>query len=71
MLEKDTRHNETMRRPKVHAKLAELGMKPPEEITGWLYRDVLNADIEDPYLGLGDLLFSNYPFAKEERLVKQ
>jgi hypothetical protein len=67
MLAKDTRYNETTRRPKIHAKLAELGMQKPGAITGWLYRDVLDADIEDPYLGLQDLLLADYPFAAEER----
>ena len=55
------------RRPKVHAKLAAMRLQKPAELTAWLYRDVLNADIEDPYLGLGDLLFADYPFAAEER----
>ena len=38
----------------------------PGGITKWLYREVLHADLDDPYLGLGDLLFANYPFAAED-----
>jgi hypothetical protein len=31
-----------------------------------MYKEVLNADLDDPYLGLGRVLFANYPFAKED-----
>lgn len=62
----DTRINETIRRRQIHEHLAELGPVPPEQISKWLYREVLHADLEDPYLGLGKVLFDAYPFAEED-----
>ena len=35
-------------------------------MTRWLDREVLHADLDDPYLGLGKILFDTYPFAKED-----
>lgn len=61
----DTRLNETSRRLKIHRMLAARGPVKPPQITKWLYREVLHADIDDPYMGLGPLLFSNYPFNDE------
>jgi hypothetical protein len=61
-LVEDTRINETIRRLQIHEKLAEIGPVPPAHLTRWLYRDVLHADLDDPYLGLGGVLFANYPF---------
>jgi len=66
-LAEDTRLNETMRRRMIDEKLSEVGMVPPDQIVKWLYKDVLHADLDDPYLGLGETLFKNYPFAAEER----
>jgi hypothetical protein len=40
----------------------------PEKVTRPLYRDVLHADLDDPYLGLGQALFGTYPFAREDRV---
>ena len=37
----------------------------PDAMTKWLYRDVLDTDLDDPYLGLGKVLFSNHPFAEQ------
>jgi len=50
-LRADTELNLKERKPRIHAKLAE---KPvtPEEITKWLYREILHCDLDDPYLGL-------------------
>ena len=62
----DTEVNETLRRRQIHEYLAELGAVPPEKITKWLYREVLHADLDDPYLGLGKVLFDNYPFRAED-----
>jgi hypothetical protein len=61
-LVEDTRVNETIRRLQIHEKVAQIGPSPPERLTHWLYRDVLHADLDDPYLGLGAVLFANYPF---------
>ena len=62
----DTRLNETFRRRKIHEELAHRGLIAPPDVTKWLYREVLHTDLDDPYLGLGNLLFANYPFAAEE-----
>jgi hypothetical protein len=66
LLAEDTRVNETQRRRMIHEQLAARATVKPTEITRWLYKDVLNADLDDPYLGLGKLLFASYPFAKED-----
>jgi hypothetical protein len=66
LLVEDTRVNETERRLRIHRYLAEQlasGAPPrPDDITKWLYREVLRTDLDDPYLGLGRLLFTNDPF---------
>jgi len=62
----DTRINESVRRRMIHEHLAGKVPVTPEDITKWLYREVLHADLDDPYLGLGELLFANYPFAAED-----
>ncbi|HEV3143167.1 MAG TPA: hypothetical protein VGZ47_04705 [Gemmataceae bacterium] len=62
----DTQINETVRRLQIHSKLADAGMVKPDAIVKWLYKDVLHADLDDPYLGLGEVLFKNYPFAEED-----
>lgn len=66
LLAQDAKLNETIRREQIHRKLAEAGAVKPDQIVKWLYKDVLNADLDDPYLGLGDVLFKGYPFAEEE-----
>lgn len=58
----DTRLNETVRRLAIHEKLAQKGPVQAAEIKKWLYREVLHADLDDPYLGLGPALFGSYPF---------
>jgi hypothetical protein len=66
VLAEDTRINETVRRSQVHEMLANRGSIQPKTITKKLYKEVLHADLDDPYLGLGQTLFAGYPFAKEE-----
>jgi hypothetical protein len=66
LLAEDTKHNETVRRLAIHASLLKRGVVQPENLTRWLYKEVLHADLDDPYLGLGNALFASYPFAKEE-----
>jgi hypothetical protein len=63
----DTRINERQRRLQIHHKLVSAQGVHPAELTHWLYREVLHSDLDDPYLGLGNVLFGNYPFAREER----
>ncbi|MCH2129070.1 MAG: hypothetical protein MK179_07990 [Pirellulaceae bacterium] len=66
-LTEDTRMNETVRRPQIHEYLMATGPVPPDQLTKWLYRDVLKNDLDDPYLGLGEALFRNYPFQNEDQ----
>jgi len=66
-LKEDTRANETTRRLMVHRYLAKNEMPQAEGIVKWLYSDVLHTDLDDPYMGLGKLLFATYPFAEEDR----
>ncbi len=58
----DTTLNESERREKIHTILAASKLTTPKEVTKWLYREVLHADLDDPYLGLGPTLFGSYPF---------
>ena len=62
-LTEDTVFNETVRRGQIHALLAGQSLVGPEALTKRLYREVLHADLDDPYLGLRDLLFAEYPFS--------
>jgi hypothetical protein len=65
-LAEDTRINGTVRRLLIHKQLAESGSAKPADITKWLYKEVLHADLDDPYLGLKDILDKQYPFASED-----
>lgn len=53
----DTNINETLRRRQIHQNLAASDLVRPEQIKRWLYREVLQADLDDPLMGLGDDLF--------------
>jgi hypothetical protein len=63
----DTRLNETVRRGQIHQLLARAGAVRPRQVAKAIYKDVLHADLDDPYLGLGKTLFASYPFAEEEK----
>jgi hypothetical protein len=65
MLKKDATYNETVRRIKVHEHLAKHAALKPPAMTNWLYKNVLDTDLDDPYLGLGKVLFGTYPFRGE------
>jgi hypothetical protein len=67
LLAEDTKQNETVRRRQIHEQLAKDNPVGPEKVTKWLYREILHADLDDPYLGLGKVLFAGYPFDKEDR----
>jgi hypothetical protein len=69
LLVRDTKLNDVERRMVIHEKLAELKQTTPAQMKTWLYREVLHADLEDPYLGLGQTLFGTYPFAREDAIV--
>lgn len=58
----DTHLNENERRLSIHRMLADRRLARPADVTKWLYREVLHADLDDPYLGLGPTLFGAYPF---------
>jgi hypothetical protein len=62
----DTRLNETVRRRQIHALLAAAPTPTPGQVVKRLYKDVLHADLDDPYLGLKKVLYASYPFAGEE-----
>ncbi len=51
-LEADTEYNRRVRYPKVRALLAERPLATPAGWTAEIYRDVLDVDLADPYLGL-------------------
>lgn len=56
LLEADTQINETVRRKLIHEYLATRPITVPDQIQKWLYREVLKADLDDPFMGLGELL---------------
>jgi hypothetical protein len=62
VLAEDTRANEAVRRRQVSELLASSSLVKPEAITKKVYKDILHADLDDPYLGLGGALFAGYPF---------
>ena len=62
----DTQLNESTRRRQIHELLADKGLVKPAAVTKPIYKDVLHADLDDPYLGLGKTLFATYPFAAED-----
>jgi hypothetical protein len=66
-LVEDTTLNETVHRKAIHEKLAPMSKATPNDLTKWLYKNVLHADLDDPTLGLGEILSKNYPFAEEDR----
>lgn len=66
LLGHDTQVNETSRRLLIHEHLATAGLVSPQALTHWVYREVLHADLDDPYLGLRPLLSSRYPFSGED-----
>lgn len=66
LLAEDTQLNETVRRRQIDDMLAAKGVVRPEAVTKWLYKEVLHADLDDPYLGLGETLFASYPFKDDK-----
>lgn len=66
-LRRDANYNEGHRRRQIHEHLAQANWTTPQSLTKWLYREVLNTDLDDPYLGTKDLLFADYPFAEEDQ----
>lgn len=62
----DTMTSENKLRHVIHEKLAVTPLPKPAAMTKWLFKEVLEADLDDPYLGLGKTLFPLYPFSKED-----
>lgn len=58
----ETKYNEAVRRKAIHQFLTTKTEKKDMRITKWIYKTVLHADLDDPYLGLGPTLFATYPF---------
>lgn len=58
----DTQQNERERRDIIHAYLSSAGGVTPDLMKKWLYREVLHADLDDPYLGVDKALSGSYPF---------
>ncbi len=56
-IKEDTKLNERHRRRLIHSRLLQYPLATPAKLTKWLYREVLNADLDDPYLGLGSTIF--------------
>jgi len=63
LLEADTLANRQERRPKIHALLAERSWTS-KELTKRVYRDILNCDLDDPYLGLGEAAFGGGAYTR-------
>ena len=53
----DTRANEKERRPALHTLLLDAGPSRPADVERRVYREILHADLDDPWLGLGEALF--------------
>jgi hypothetical protein len=51
-LHEDTAFNHEERAPKLHALLAKRAFETPSELTKTVYREILEVDLDDPYLGL-------------------
>ena len=67
LLVEDTREAELLSRRQIHDKLSATPLLQPDELTKWLFKEVLSVDLDDPYLGLSDSLFANYPFRAEDQ----
>jgi hypothetical protein len=63
-LANDARINERNRRLQIHERLAGVQVAP-EQIKKWLYKEVLHTDLNDPYLGLGDVLVGDDIFFQQ------
>lgn len=58
----DTQQNEKERRDQIHKYLSDAGGVTPDQMKKWLYREILHADLDDPYLGVDKALSGTYPF---------
>lgn len=65
-LVEDSSWNESHRRQLIHDYLAAGQSTAITDVYPWLYREVLDTDLADPYLGIGKLLNQNYPFDDDQ-----
>lgn len=63
-LAEDTEYNRQVRYPKTRALLAALPLAPPASWTPIVYRDLLDIDLADPYLGLAPYVLGGEPGRK-------
>jgi hypothetical protein len=63
LLEADAESNRRVRKPKIHALLAERSWTS-KELTKRVYRDILDCDLDDPYLGLGQAAFDGGAYGR-------
>ena len=61
-MREDSNANENIWRLQIHFMLADWSGARPDLVTKRLYKEVLHADLDDPYLGLGPSLFGSHPF---------
>ena len=64
-LEADTRHNRAVRKPKVRRLLSGAPTRPGP-ITRRVYKEILDCDLDDPYLGLSKTLFGGGAYGARE-----
>lgn len=57
LLAMDTEINERLRREQLHGLLTGVVLPTPEEISTWIYENVLHVAVRDPHLGLGRVIF--------------
>lgn len=69
LLSEDSRSSQSSRW-RIHKLLSEQPFLTPADMTPWLYREVLHADLEDPYLGLQAVLLGKYPYGEEHLIGK-
>lgn len=66
-LAEDTRRNEAERRPALHEVLLAAGPVRPDAVERRVYREILHADLDDPWLGLSEALFDPGDPRRSER----
>lgn len=61
VLHEDTAWNRDERAPKVHALLARRPLDSPRALTKTVYKEILDVDLDDPYLGLAPYVLGGEP----------
>ncbi len=60
-LDEDTVYNTKKREPRVHALLAKRPLETPSSLTKTVYKEVLDFDLDDPWLGLAPYVLGGEP----------